>query len=171
MLLGCKTTTNKQTHYPDSDTEPTSPYPTLIMPSAWLGSDNYKFYKSLVWLDPGSDPRFRPREARDLPNRPPCAVCGYRVYILCVYIYISVDIYIYNASGYIYIYIMFLMLCIKRRECDMSWRYLDPDSFIEKRPYGQVSGEQSLLHAINGLIHTYKHIVILLVWFTESSNL
>ena len=33
---------------------PTSPIP--IMPSAWLGSDKYQFYKSLIWLDQGLDP-------------------------------------------------------------------------------------------------------------------
>ena len=30
-----------QSHYPD--TEPTSPYPILVMRSAWLGSDKYPF--------------------------------------------------------------------------------------------------------------------------------
>ena len=34
-------------HYPD--TEPTSPFPILIMLSAWLGSDNYQF--SCHWFD------------------------------------------------------------------------------------------------------------------------
>ena len=38
-----------QSHYPD--TEPTSPCPILLMPSARLGSDTYQFDKSLVWLD------------------------------------------------------------------------------------------------------------------------
>ena len=38
-----------QLHYPE--TEPTSPCPILIMPSNWLVSDMYQFYKSLVWLD------------------------------------------------------------------------------------------------------------------------
>ena len=42
-----------QSHFPD--TEPTSPCPTLIMPTARLGSDTYKFVKSLVWLDQALD--------------------------------------------------------------------------------------------------------------------
>ena len=37
-----------QSHYPD--TEPTSsPFPILIMPSAWLGSDEYQFLSH--WFD------------------------------------------------------------------------------------------------------------------------
>ena len=36
-----------QSHYPD--TEPTSPCPILIMPSAWLGSDKYQFKSN--WFD------------------------------------------------------------------------------------------------------------------------
>ena len=32
-----------QSHY--SDTEPTSPCPIIIMPSTWLGSDKFQFYK------------------------------------------------------------------------------------------------------------------------------
>ena len=43
-----------RSHYPD--TEPTSPCPILIMPSTWLGSDKYQFYKSLIWLDHGFNP-------------------------------------------------------------------------------------------------------------------
>ena len=45
-------TTNQyptQSYYPH--TELTSPCPILLMPSAWLGSDKYKFYKALVRLD------------------------------------------------------------------------------------------------------------------------
>ena len=40
-----------QSHYPD--TEPARPCPIIIMLSTWLGSDKYKFYKPLVWLDHG----------------------------------------------------------------------------------------------------------------------
>ena len=43
-----------QSHY--LDTEPTTPSPILIMPSTWLGSNKYQFYKSLVWLDNGFKP-------------------------------------------------------------------------------------------------------------------
>ena len=35
-----------QLHFPD--TRPTGPYPILIMPSTWLGSDKYQFCMSLV---------------------------------------------------------------------------------------------------------------------------
>ena len=41
-----------QLHYPDS--EPTSPWPTLIMPSVWLGQ--VYIFKSLVWLGQCSNP-------------------------------------------------------------------------------------------------------------------
>ena len=44
-----------QSHYPN--TEPNSPCPILIIPSTWLGSDKYQFYKSLVWLNQDSNPR------------------------------------------------------------------------------------------------------------------
>ena len=46
-----------QSHYPD--TKPTSSCTILLvlMPSTWLGSDKYKFFKSLIWLDQGSNPR------------------------------------------------------------------------------------------------------------------
>ena len=36
--------------------QPVLPFLILIMPSAWLGSDKYKFWKSLVWLSPGLEP-------------------------------------------------------------------------------------------------------------------
>ena len=39
-------TMTTQSHY--FNTEPTSPCPILVMPSAWLGSDKYNFFKSLV---------------------------------------------------------------------------------------------------------------------------
>ena len=38
-----------QSHY--ADTELTSPFSILLMPSVRLGSDEYQFYKSLVWPD------------------------------------------------------------------------------------------------------------------------
>ena len=37
-----------QSHYPD--TEPAIPCPILLMPSTWLGSDKFQFYKLPVWL-------------------------------------------------------------------------------------------------------------------------
>ena len=40
-----------RSYYPNI--EETSPCPILIMPSAWLGSDKYQYFKSLVWLDQG----------------------------------------------------------------------------------------------------------------------
>ena len=50
-------TTNTVTWYPIQsnypDTESTSPCHIQIMPSAWLGSDRYHFYKPLVWLNQG----------------------------------------------------------------------------------------------------------------------
>ena len=58
-----------QSHY--LDTEPTSPYPILIMPSTWLESDKYQSYKSVVWLDQGSNPQFPTPEALALLIRPP----------------------------------------------------------------------------------------------------
>ena len=42
-----------QSQYPDTD--PTSSCPILIMPSSWLGSDKYQFYKLLIWCDQGFD--------------------------------------------------------------------------------------------------------------------
>ena len=56
MLLGRKQQTSKTiTCYPTQscylNIEAISPCPILIMPSTWLGSDKYKFDKSLVWLD------------------------------------------------------------------------------------------------------------------------
>ena len=49
--------TSTMTWYPaqshNHDTELTSPWPILIMPSTWLTSDKYQFYKALVWLDRG----------------------------------------------------------------------------------------------------------------------
>ena len=36
--------------------KPTSLCPILIMPSIWLGSDKYQFYKSSVWLHWGLNP-------------------------------------------------------------------------------------------------------------------
>ena len=50
-----------QSHYPD--TEPSSPCHILIMRSAWLGSDKFKFVKSLVWLDCGSNSQSSTHEA------------------------------------------------------------------------------------------------------------
>ena len=38
-----------QSHYPD--TEPTSPCPILLIPSARLRSDKYQFDKLMVWLN------------------------------------------------------------------------------------------------------------------------
>ena len=38
-----------QSHYPDN--AQSSPYTIPLMPSASLGSDKYKFYKSLLWRD------------------------------------------------------------------------------------------------------------------------
>ena len=58
-----------QSHYPD--TESTSSCSILIIQSIWLGRDKYQFVKSLVWLDPGSNPRSSAREACTLPIRPP----------------------------------------------------------------------------------------------------
>ena len=56
-------------HYPDP--EPTSPCPILIMPSTYLGSHKYQFYKSLVWLDCGLNPRSPTRKTSALLTRPP----------------------------------------------------------------------------------------------------
>ena len=42
---------------PLTNSEWTSPCPILLMPSAWLGSDKYQFYKSLIWLDRESNSR------------------------------------------------------------------------------------------------------------------
>ena len=55
VSLGDHATSNSswyltQSNYPD--TEPTSPCPALMMPSAWLVSDMYQF-KSFIWLDQG----------------------------------------------------------------------------------------------------------------------
>ena len=60
-----------QSYYPDI--ERTSLCPTLIMPSTWLGNDKFQFYKSLVSLDQGSNPRSPAREASALQIRPPRA--------------------------------------------------------------------------------------------------
>ena len=46
-LLGEQTNSHSQSHYPD--TEPTSPWPILIMLSAWLGSDTNQFLSH--WFD------------------------------------------------------------------------------------------------------------------------
>ena len=40
-----KTWYRSQSYYPDIES-----FPILIMPNAWLGSDTYKSFKSLVWL-------------------------------------------------------------------------------------------------------------------------
>ena len=48
-----------QSHYPD--TQPTSPYHIIIMPSAWLESDKYQFeshYLTGVWTCKVRIPRF-----------------------------------------------------------------------------------------------------------------
>ena len=47
-----------QSHNSDIDTEPTSGYTLLLMPSARLGSEKYKFGKPLLWL--GCDSNSRP---------------------------------------------------------------------------------------------------------------
>ena len=44
-----------KSHY--SDTEPTNPYPNLIMSSTWLGSDKWQFDRFLVWVDHGFEPK------------------------------------------------------------------------------------------------------------------
>ena len=58
VLLHCET--RLPALWPDiplsPDIEPTSPFPILIMLSAWLWSDKYKFSKSLFWLDKGWNP-------------------------------------------------------------------------------------------------------------------
>ena len=55
---GIHTITWYPTQSPYPDTDPTSPFPILITPNAWLGSDKYQFYKSLVWLGPWSPARY-----------------------------------------------------------------------------------------------------------------
>ena len=54
------------THSQYPDAESTSPCPILLMLSSWLGSDKYKFYKSLVWFDH----RFKPTISH---MRDPCS--------------------------------------------------------------------------------------------------
>ena len=44
-----------QSHYADTEPPP-SHCPRLIMPSTWLGSDEYRFNKSFVWLNHGFEP-------------------------------------------------------------------------------------------------------------------
>ena len=46
------------THSHHPVTEPTSPCPILLMQSARLGSNKYRFYKSLLWLDQDVNPDF-----------------------------------------------------------------------------------------------------------------
>ena len=53
-------------HYPD--TELTRPCPSIIMLSAWLGSDKYQFDKLLFWLGRGSNSR--PAFLLIRPSRP-----------------------------------------------------------------------------------------------------
>ena len=58
-----------QSHYPD--TVLTSPCPVLIMPKARLESDEFQFYKSLVWLDWKPNSLTPTCEPPALPIRPP----------------------------------------------------------------------------------------------------
>ena len=60
-------------HVPD--TELTSLWPILIMPSTILRSDKNKFDKSLVWLDLEPNSQSPSHEARALPIQPLCSVC------------------------------------------------------------------------------------------------
>ena len=50
-----------QPYYPD--TEPASPCPILLMPSNWLWSNKYQFYKLLLWLNWDSNSRSPTHEA------------------------------------------------------------------------------------------------------------
>ena len=63
-----------QSHYPG--TELTSPCPSLIIPSTYLGSDKYQFCKSLVWVGWESNPRSSTPEAYAVPIWPPSPVCS-----------------------------------------------------------------------------------------------
>ena len=66
-----------QLYYPNS--EPTSPCPALLMASARLGSDDYQFYKSLVWLSEEPNSWSTTREASSLPirqSRPIWNICA-----------------------------------------------------------------------------------------------
>ena len=58
-----------QSHYPDPDH--TSPSHILLIPNTWLGSNKYKFCKSLIWLEQELNSPSPAHEARALLIRPP----------------------------------------------------------------------------------------------------
>ena len=79
-----------QSHYPD--TEPTTPFPILIMPSTWLGSNTYHWFDSTM----GSNPRSPVHETRALHIQPPCPVGDLCImlYMLCKANYLCLPVYL-----------------------------------------------------------------------------
>ena len=82
QAAGTMTCYPTQAHYPD--TEPTSPCPIIIMPSARLGSDKYRFLS--LWFE---STRVRNREV-PIPLFPFVRVCMYGCGRVCACEYVSV---------------------------------------------------------------------------------